>query len=43
MEQGYVKAQSDNLPMVDGEMIHNFYMDHADFFKSEVRNIKTAR
>lgn len=43
MERGYIEAKSDNLPIVDDGMIHSFYVDHADFFKSEVRNVKMAR
>lgn len=43
MDPGFLKADSDNLPLVDSDMINNFYMDNLQFVSSEVRNVKTKR
>lgn len=43
MEKGFVKAASDNLPVVDSEMVNNFYVSNLNFFSAEVTNVKTKR
>ncbi|CAG9772236.1 unnamed protein product [Ceutorhynchus assimilis] len=42
-EPGFEKASSDNLPMVDAEMVNDFFVSNSNFFSAEVKNVKTTR
>ncbi|CAG9823915.1 unnamed protein product [Phaedon cochleariae] len=39
----FVKGSSDNLPQVDFNMIHEFYMNNMDYLFAESRNTKNSR
>lgn len=39
-EQGYFKAQSDNLPKVDSIMIAEFFSRNVLFSSAEIRGVK---
>jgi len=43
MEKNFVKADSDNLPTVDVEMINNFYLHNTQFLSVEYQNVKTKK
>ncbi|CAG9815499.1 unnamed protein product [Phaedon cochleariae] len=43
LDSGFVKASSGNLPIVDSEMVNEFYAAHIDFLSAEMRNQKTKR
>ncbi len=42
-EQGYLKAQSDNLPKVDSIMIAEFFSKSVLFSSAEIRGLKAKR
>lgn len=43
MEQGFVKANSTNLPEIDAVMLGFFFASNTDFCSAEFRNIKTSK
>lgn len=43
IDEGFEKAGSDNLPMVDSEMVNDFFTNNVNFVSAEVRNVKTQR
>lgn len=42
MDQGFIKADSANLPKIDSFMIGNFFASNPDFCSAEFRNVKTS-
>ncbi|KAF9416639.1 hypothetical protein HW555_006069 [Spodoptera exigua] len=42
MEDGFVKAESTNLPMVNTLMVAQYFASNPDFCSAELRNVKTA-
>lgn len=42
-EEGFVKGDSDNLPVVNSDMVNDFYIANMKFLSAEVRNVKTKR
>lgn len=42
-EEGLVKADSRNLPKIDGIMIAEFFSQNPLFRSSEIRGVKTER
>jgi hypothetical protein len=42
MESNFVKADSGNLPKIDGLMVCSFFKDNPDFYAAEVKNVKTS-
>lgn len=42
MEQGFIKANSSNLPMIDLLMLGEFLASNKDFCSAEFRNVKTS-
>lgn len=43
MESDYEKADSNNLPMVSMEMIHDFYINNMYFIAPEIKGVKVNR
>lgn len=43
MNAGFCKADSDNLPRVDMDMVLQFYVANIHYFSAEMKNIKTLR
>lgn len=43
MEEGFQKAQTDNLPQVTEEMIMDFFRTNQDFISPEIKGIKAQR
>ncbi|KAJ8720818.1 hypothetical protein PYW08_006283 [Mythimna loreyi] len=42
MEDGFVKAESTNLPRINALMVAKFFACNPDFFSAELRNVKTS-
>ncbi|KAJ8912733.1 hypothetical protein NQ315_012290 [Exocentrus adspersus] len=43
MEQGYLEAKSDNLPIIDPFMISVFFMDNMKYLSAEIKSVKNVR
>lgn len=43
MEKSFIKADSDNLPRVDVEMVKDYFLNNADFLSAESKNVKTKK
>lgn len=42
-EPGFEKASSDNLPMVDGDMVKDFFVSNPNFFSAEYTYFNSFR
>lgn len=42
-DNGFVKAQSDNLPKIDAFMMTTYFASNPDFTSAEVKGVKAAR
>lgn len=43
MEEGFIKADSSNLPKVDSAMLSEFLIKNANYFSAEMKNVKANR
>lgn len=43
VDQGFTKAQTDNLPSVSEEMIIDFFKENLDFLSAEIKGIKAEK
>ena len=42
-DNGFVEAQSDNLPKIDAFMMTTYLVSNPDFTSAEVKGVKAAR
>lgn len=42
MDANFVQADSSNLPRIDALMVALFFKNNADYYSSELKNVKTA-
>lgn len=42
-ENGYIKADSNNVPKIDGFMVANFFVGNEKFTGAELKGVKNAR
>ncbi len=43
VENGFRKAQTDNLPKVSEDMIIEFFKENVDFLSTEIKGVKAER
>ncbi|XP_054723041.1 uncharacterized protein LOC129232983, partial [Uloborus diversus] len=43
VEQGFTKAQSDNLPIISEDMIVDFFKENLDFLSAEIKGVKAEK